>query len=66
MTGTFLGMPASVATDIEHLHGEPFPVATRRALADGQLWSNLGRVTLCRAKTSVFSLLSPRTGVRGA
>ena len=45
MTGTFLGMPVSVATDIEHLHGEPFPVAARRALADGQLRANLGRAT---------------------
>ena len=40
---TFLGMPRAV--DTEHLHGDPFPVAARRALADSQLRKNLGTAT---------------------
>ncbi len=44
MSSTFIGMP-TVATQTEHLRGEPFPVAARRALADGQLRANLGRAT---------------------
>ena len=40
---TFLGLPRAV--DIEHLHGRPFPVAARAAVADTQLRRNLGNAT---------------------
>ena len=40
---TFLGLPRAVNT--EHLHGQPFPVAARAAVADTQLRRNLGNAT---------------------
>ena len=40
---TFLGLPRAV--DTEHLHGQPFPVAARAAVADTQLRRNLGNAT---------------------
>jgi L-lactate dehydrogenase complex protein LldF len=40
---TFLGLPRAV--NIEHLHGQPFPVAARAAVADTQLRRNLGNAT---------------------
>ena len=40
---TFLGLPRAV--DTQHLHGAPFPVAARAAIADTQLRRNLGKAT---------------------
>ena len=44
VVSTFLGLPRA-AGHLEHLHGQPFPVAARAAVADTQLRRNLGNAT---------------------